>query len=128
MLGRLSRSTRTVTLSLRLVRTMSDATVPNPGPVEASIHSKLTNLLNPTSLAITNDSWQHRHHSAMREIDGGDGETHFTVEIISNEFEGKSTMQRHRMIYGALSEEFSTGLHALSLKTKTEKEVQNKSQ
>ena len=28
-------------------------------------------------------------------------------------------MQRHRMIYAALSDEFAAGLHALSLKTKT---------
>ena len=33
-------------------------------------------------------------------------------------------MQRHRMIYGALSEEFAQGLHALSLQTKTETEAQ----
>ncbi len=32
-------------------------------------------------------------------------------------------MQRHRMIYSTLSEEFAQGLHALSLKTKTEAEA-----
>lgn len=32
-------------------------------------------------------------------------------------------MQRHRMIYSALSDEFSQGLHALSLDTKTEAEL-----
>jgi len=61
----------------------------------------------------------------MRAQGGGDGETHFTVEVVSNEFEGKTTMQRHRMIYGALSEELAAGVHALSLKTKTEKEIQS---
>jgi stress-induced morphogen len=35
-------------------------------------------------------------------------------------------MQRHRMIYTALSEEFDKGLHALSLKTTTEEEVRIK--
>lgn len=35
----------------------------------------------------------------------------------------KNTMQRHRMIYGALSEEFSEGLHALTLQTKTPQEA-----
>lgn len=34
-------------------------------------------------------------------------------------------MQRHRMIYSALSEELSQGLHALSLKTKTPEELRN---
>lgn len=115
-------------------------------------------------MVITNDSWQHRHHNAMREVGGGNGETRrfksriltgyarclnysraspdFSVQVVSNAFEKKvmlrffhgfcfcsshtspqSTMQRHRMIYSALSEEFAQGLHALSLKTKTEAEA-----
>lgn len=32
-------------------------------------------------------------------------------------------MQRHRMVYSALSDEFTQGLHALTLKTKTEAET-----
>jgi len=94
----------------------------SPGPVENSIREKLMTLLCPTSLTITNDSSQHRHHTAMREH-ASNGETHFSVHVVSNAFENKSTMQRHRMIYSALSEEFSQGLHALSLKTKTEAEI-----
>ena len=35
----------------------------------------------------------------------------------------KTTMQRHRMIYSALSEELKNGLHALSLNTKTQAET-----
>jgi BolA-like protein len=35
----------------------------------------------------------------------------------------KTTMQRHRMIYAALSEELENGLHALSLNTKTQAEI-----
>jgi BolA protein len=35
----------------------------------------------------------------------------------------KTTMQRHRMIYAALSEELKNGLHALSLNTKTQAEI-----
>ncbi|KIM45272.1 hypothetical protein M413DRAFT_65985 [Hebeloma cylindrosporum] len=93
------------------------------GPVETAIHEKLTTLLRPTSITVTNDSWQHRHHAAMREPGAANGETHFSVYIISNAFESKSTMQRHRMVYSALSDEFAQGLHALTLKTKTEKET-----
>jgi stress-induced morphogen len=35
----------------------------------------------------------------------------------------QSTMQRHRMVYRALSDELAQGLHALSLKTKTAEET-----
>ncbi|KAI0305758.1 bola-like protein-domain-containing protein [Multifurca ochricompacta] len=91
-------------------------------PIERAIRDKLTSLLQPSILAITNDSWQHRHHAAMRDQQGGNGETHFSVQVVSEEFVGKATMQRHRMIYAALSEELKSGLHALSLNTKTEAE------
>ncbi|KZV63803.1 bola-like protein [Peniophora sp. CONT] len=92
-------------------------------PVESAIQSKLTELLKPSALTVTNDSWQHRHHAAMREQGDTNGETHFSVQVVSDAFKGKSTMQRHRMIYSALSEEFANGLHALSLTTKTPAEL-----
>ena len=45
---------------------------------------KLTALLQPTSLSITNDSWQHRHHTAMREQGGGNGETRMSRVLSIN--------------------------------------------
>jgi len=50
--------------------------------------------------------------------------TDFSIEIISSAFENRTTIQRHRMVYAALSEEFGQGVHALSLNTKTEAEAQ----
>ncbi|KAH9986547.1 bola-like protein-domain-containing protein [Russula compacta] len=92
-------------------------------PIERGIRDKLTSLLHPSILTITNDSWQHRHHVAMREQGGGNGETHLSIQVVSEEFVGKTTMQRHRMIYAALSEELKNGLHALCLNTKTHAEI-----
>ncbi|KAF9915214.1 hypothetical protein BX616_006642 [Lobosporangium transversale] len=91
------------------------------GPVTTGIRSTLTELLNPVSLEIVNDSSKHAHHSAMRGVTSK--ETHFRVSVVSEAFEGKTTMQRHRMIYTALTSEFDAGLHALSLNTKTPAEV-----
>ncbi|KAG0295534.1 hypothetical protein BGZ98_001362 [Dissophora globulifera] len=91
------------------------------GPVTASIRSTLTDLLDPKSLEIINDSAKHAHHSAMRGVSSK--ETHFRVNVVSEAFSGKSTMQRHRLIYGALKKDFDEGLHALSLNTKTPAEV-----
>lgn len=95
----------------------------NMGPVETTIRDKLTTLLQPLQLTITNESHLHRHHAAMRAQGGGNGETHFNVSIISAVFNGKSTIERHRMIYAALSDELAQGLHAISLRTKTPEEV-----
>ncbi|KAI0297150.1 bola-like protein [Russula brevipes] len=89
-------------------------------PIERGIRDKLTTLLQPSVLTITNDSWQHRHH-AHKAVHVG--ESHFSVLVVSEKFVGKSTMQRHRMIYAVLAEELKNGLHALSLKAKTQTEV-----
>ncbi|KAI8363340.1 bola-like protein [Mortierella sp. GBAus27b] len=91
------------------------------GPITTGIRGKLGELLNPTSFEIINESSQHAHHSAMRGVTSK--ETHFRLNIVSQAFEGKTTIQRHRLIYGALSQEFDAGLHALSLTTKTPAEV-----
>ncbi|KAG0265014.1 hypothetical protein BG011_005581 [Mortierella polycephala] len=91
------------------------------GPVTASIRSTLTEILKPESLEIINDSSKHAHHSAMRGVTSK--ETHFRVNVVSEAFAGKSTMQRHRLVYGALKKDFDDGLHALSLNTKTPEEV-----
>lgn len=49
---------------------------------------QLTASLNPTSLTISNDSAAHRHHAPMKAQGGGNGETHFTVQVVSDKFEG----------------------------------------
>mgnify|MGYP006086025227 CR=1 FL=1 len=45
--------------------------------------------------------------------------------IISNQFEGLSQLNRHKLIMGALKEKFKSGeLHALSLITKSSSELE----
>lgn len=89
------------------------------GPLAIAIREKLTEKLNPSVLEVINDSHLHAGHSAMRAIGGGGGETHFTVNVVSAEFEGKKQMQRHRLIYSTLKAELDAGLHALIIKAKT---------
>tara|TARA_B100001109_G_scaffold196859_1_gene163441 strand:- start:41 stop:262 length:222 start_codon:yes stop_codon:yes gene_type:complete len=46
------------------------------------------------------------------------------VLIVSNEFEGLNTLQRHKLVLSVLKEQFQTGeLHALSLITKSPSEI-----
>ncbi|PBK88332.1 bola-like protein [Armillaria gallica] len=120
--SRVSHLRRQFSSSMATASTVTDSP---SGPIESSIREKLTTLLQPTSLFITNDSWKHRHHAPMRDHKSdGEPETHFTIDVTSSVFEGKSTMQRHRLVYSALSTELAEGLHSLSLKTKSQTEAE----
>ena len=46
------------------------------------------------------------------------------VLIVSKKFEGLNSLQRHKLVLGALKEHFQSGeLHALSLQTKSPSEM-----
>ena len=47
---------------------------------------------------------------------------HLEAIIIASKFSGQSTLQRHQTVMDCLFEEFSQGLHALSIKTFTPQE------
>ncbi len=50
---------------------------------------------------------------------------HFTVKVISDAFEGKNLLDRHRMIYQALDAPMKDGrIHALEIQAKTRNEAQ----
>lgn len=45
---------------------------------------------------------------------------HYQATVVTSHFEGKSRVQQHQMVYGALSQAMaSEAIHALSLKTYT---------
>jgi stress-induced morphogen len=46
-------------------------------------------------------------------------EDHWEATIVSEAFDGKSLIQRHRLVFGALAEEMKGPIHALTLKTFT---------
>ncbi|GFP94300.1 sufe-like protein chloroplastic [Phtheirospermum japonicum] len=74
--------------------------------------------MSPVELEIEDVSYQHAGHAGVR-----GSKTHFNVKVVSQEFEGKSLVKRHRLIYGLLQDELQSGLHALSITAKTPAEV-----
>ena len=48
----------------------------------------------------------------------GDGH-HFEAVIVSPEFRGKTRVQQHQVVYGALGDRMREEIHALSMKTLT---------
>ncbi|MGM0593321.1 MAG: BolA family protein [Pseudomonadota bacterium] len=79
----------------------------------AMIRSRLEEAFAPSELEIIDDSHKHAGHAGAR------GGGHFTVHIVSDTFAGKSTLQRHRMVFDAMGELMNTEIHALSIKAET---------
>jgi BolA protein len=75
------------------------------------IEQRLIEALAPERLALENDS---RHHNVPK-----GSETHWNLIIVAESFAGKSPVQRHRAVYGALAEEMKKGIHALTMKALT---------
>ncbi|MGD0720936.1 MAG: BolA family transcriptional regulator [Roseiarcus sp.] len=46
----------------------------------------------------------------------GDGD-HYSASVVSSAFRGKSRVQQHQMVYGALKGQMGGALHALALQT-----------
>ena len=84
-------------------------------PVADTIREKLTDGLHPARLEIVDESDKHAGHSGWRP----GGETHFRVEIVAQAFDGKSRIDRQRMVYRLLADELEDRVHALSLATST---------
>ena len=51
----------------------------------------------------------------------GDGQ-HFQAVVVSAQFDGKSRVQRHQLVYAALGERMREEIHALSMRTLTPQE------
>ena len=83
-------------------------------PMKALIEARLGQALAPSALSVEDESHLHAGHSGWRE----GGETHFRLDVVSKAFEGKSRVERHRLVNAALSEAFTRGLHALAIKAR----------
>jgi BolA protein len=77
-----------------------------------AIINKLREAFSPESLDVTDESHLHQGHAGHRP----GGETHFRVNIVSSAFEGKSRIERHRLINATLSAELAGSVHALAIK------------
>ena len=78
------------------------------------ITATLQERLAPIRLAVEDESHRHAGHAGWRE----GGETHFRIDVVSKAFEGKTRVERHRMVNGILAQAFERGLHALAIQAK----------
>jgi BolA protein len=77
----------------------------------ARITAALAERFAPSLLSVIDESAQHAGHSGA----SVGGQSHYHVTLVSAAFAGQNRVQRSRRVNEALSDEFASGLHALSL-------------
>jgi len=80
-----------------------------PPDLLARIRRKLEIALQTESLVITDDSARHAGHREAA------GRFHLKIAIVSARFRGLTPVERHRLVYAALSEELAGPVHALNV-------------
>jgi len=92
--------------------------------VEETIREKLAKAFAPSSLTVENESAKHASHAGARDHLGhATGESHFRVMVVSETFQGKSLVERHRLINTALKDELAGPVHALAIRALTPAEA-----
>ncbi|RAT17594.1 transcriptional regulator BolA [Lonsdalea populi] len=88
--------------------------------IRETIEAKLQTGLTPEHLEVINESHRHR-------VPAG-SESHFKVVLVSDRFDGKRLIQRHRAVYELLAEEMAGSVHALALYIYTPQEWRDQHQ
>ena len=74
------------------------------------IQDKLTEALTPDRIEVIDNSQAHAGHAGAQSGGG-----HYHLVIVSNQFEGRSLVQRHQLIYKTLGDMMKTQIHALGI-------------
>ncbi|HPF47256.1 MAG: BolA family transcriptional regulator [Alphaproteobacteria bacterium] len=82
--------------------------------VKENIELKVNKSINPEFLEVIDESHKHAGHAGARP----EGETHFHINMTASVLNGKSRVERQRLIYNILKEEMAGPIHALSLNLK----------
>ena len=75
------------------------------------IERKLRQHLDPVHLELVDETHMHG-------VPRG-SESHWNLFIVSAAFEGKARVHRHRAVYGALADEMTGAIHALTVRAVT---------
>ncbi len=82
------------------------------------LRGRIGDALAPVELEIVDDSARHAGHEGAKSGGG-----HFNLRIVSKAFEGKSPIERHRLVYGAIGDAMHRDVHALSIRAYTPEEA-----
>lgn len=85
-----------------------------PERIEQALRAAFTDA----EVSVRDDSHMHVGHAGAR-----DGRGHFFVTVVTADFAGRPVLERHRMVYDALSDMLTTDIHALSIDAQSPKET-----
>lgn len=88
------------------------------GTLRDWMETRLREQLAPARLDVIDESHLHAGHAGARP-----GETHYRLDIVASAFEGKSRVERHRLVNAVLDDAFKRGLHALAVRARTPAEA-----
>ena len=89
--------------------------------LQAQLEELLTRTFHPLFLSVEDESAQHAGHVGVRAAGG----SHFRVTIVSEVFQGRSRLERHRQIYQTVAT-LEAEIHALALQAWTPEEWSEK--
>ena len=82
------------------------------------IVAELRKELHTEQVELIDDSHLHAGHAGAKE-----GKGHYRVRVVSADFDGLRTLQRHQLVYRSLGELMQTDIHALSITALTPDEA-----
>lgn len=82
------------------------------------IRQAIEAALQPSKLEIVDQSHRHAGHAGAR-----DGRGHFDVFLVSEAFQAKLPLARHRLVFAAVGDLMQTDIHALSIKALSPDEI-----
>ena len=82
------------------------------------IERRLREGLQPTALALIDESAQHAGHAGA-----ASGGGHYRLRIVSGRFAGLARVARHRLVYDPLSDLMRHAIHALAIEALTPDEA-----
>ena len=83
-----------------------------------TIRDALSKRFLPHFIEVVDESGQHEGHPEAKKSGGG----HYKLILVSDYFEGKNLLERHRAVYATLGTDKSDSVHALAIRTCTVKE------
>lgn len=89
-------------------------------PMYNEIMGTLIRILKPSKIQLVDNSDQHAGHAGSKGWEES-GESHFSLDVVSEAFEGVSLVKRHQLIYILLGDSMQK-IHALQISAKAPSE------